>query len=288
MKKYCIDCREECTSTRCWDCYNKHRRETKVWSKRSVILTCTWCEIEFQRGRSGVTTNNFCGRPCYLAWRSANPKAQYKHSNKLPRQDIQCTFCNTTITKKTKDIGENNFCNQKCHNNWQKQQRADRLKYEHEHPKYCKRCGTKINQGSTYCRPCVTYINTPKNSIGDNPKWWENWRRIIKETRSRGENHYNWHGGASSYGQGFDTALRELVRQRDNHQCQLCPKSQVDNGEDLSVHHKDYDKHNNHPSNLVSLCRRCHTKTNHNREYWKAHFQDKQKEETIFRTGLLF
>lgn len=290
MKKHCMDCGGECTSTRCRDCYNKYRRETKVWSKRSVIVTCTWCSKEFQRGQSGVVENNFCDRPCYLAWRSANPKAQYKHSNKLPRQDVPCTFCGNTITKKAKDVGKNNFCNHKCHNNWLKQQRIDRLKYEQEHPNHCKQCGAKINRGSTYCRPCVTFINTPKSSIGDDPEWWENWLRIVRETRSRGENHYNWHGGASfrPYGEDFDSTLRKLVRQRDNHQCQLCHEFQSNDGEELSVHHIDYDKSNSHPSNLVSLCRMCHIKTNHNREHWKAHFQNNKKEETIIRTGLLF
>ena len=43
----------------------------------------------------------------------------------------------------------------------------------------------------------------------------------------------------------------------------------------LDVHHIDYDKKNNDPKNLISLCRKCHMKTNKNRKYWTKYFQNK-------------
>lgn len=41
----------------------------------------------------------------------------------------------------------------------------------------------------------------------------------------------------------------------------------------MIVHHINYNKRNNNPSNLISLCRRCHSKTNFNREYWLNYFK---------------
>lgn len=79
-----------------------------------------------------------------------------------------------------------------------------------------------------------------------------------------------WQGGVSfePYGIEFDNSLREQIRKRDDYLCQICGCRQ--NGELLSIHHIDYDKQNNYPDNLVSLCRGCHSKTNFNRTVWQA------------------
>ena len=37
--------------------------------------------------------------------------------------------------------------------------------------------------------------------------------------------------------------------------------------------HIDYDKDNLDPKNLISLCKSCHMKTNHNRAYWINYFK---------------
>lgn len=48
---------------------------------------------------------------------------------------------------------------------------------------------------------------------------------------------------------------------REAHPCQGCKRADVP----LEVHHADGDCLNNHPLNLVALCRRCH-KARHKRE----------------------
>ena len=93
-----------------------------------------------------------------------------------------------------------------------------------------------------------------------------------------GENNPNWRGGIcrEPYGFEFDEFLKEQIRQRDDYICQLCGISQDEHVEliddKLSVHHIDYDKTNNVSSNLISLCKSCHSKTNHNREYHRQLF----------------
>lgn len=62
---------------------------------------------------------------------------------------------------------------------------------------------------------------------------------------------------------------------KEDRKCQYCEKvfsvyssdvKRKEKGHD--VHHIDYDKKNNNPENLITLCHSCHAKTNSNREYW--------------------
>ena len=97
----------------------------------------------------------------------------------------------------------------------------------------------------------------------------EEFRRKLGESRS-GEKHWNWLGGKSfeSYGLEFNNNLKEVIRNRDGRQCLICGKTELTSRDLLSIHHVDYNKRNNNSSNLASLCRSCHTKTNKNRKYW--------------------
>ncbi len=90
----------------------------------------------------------------------------------------------------------------------------------------------------------------------------------------QGEKCHLWKGGISfePYGLEFDENLKEVIRNRDRRKCQMCEKTELENNKKLDCHHIDYNKKNNDPQNLISLCRRCHLKTNHNREYWITYF----------------
>jgi len=76
----------------------------------------------------------------------------------------------------------------------------------------------------------------------------------------------NWQGGKSfeEYSNLFNNELKQRIRGRDNNECVICG----DFGK--CVHHIDYNKQNNSESNLITLCRSCHTKTNYNRGYWQS------------------
>lgn len=86
-----------------------------------------------------------------------------------------------------------------------------------------------------------------------------------------GEKCIFWKGGISyePYSVDWTTTLRRSIRERDNYICQLC--NQYGN----IVHHKDYDKKNCDPDNLITLCKSCHSKTNYSRKYWKLKIIDK-------------
>ena len=101
-----------------------------------------------------------------------------------------------------------------------------------------------------------------------------------------GPNHYNWHNGASfkPYGLEFNNELKEKIRERDYYRCQQCFRHQdelfLPTGVPykLSIHHIDYNKQNNVPSNLISLCKTCHGQTHYNRKEWIEYFQNKMTE----------
>jgi hypothetical protein len=93
----------------------------------------------------------------------------------------------------------------------------------------------------------------------------------------RGENHPNWQGGITNdpYSNDWTDTLKESIRQRDLYTCQECGITQDKLNKKLSVHHIDYNKENLNPTNLISLCRSCHAKTNYNRIQWYEYFMIK-------------
>ena len=83
-----------------------------------------------------------------------------------------------------------------------------------------------------------------------------------------GVKHHHWMGGKSFQLYGFEWTklLKHSIRTRDCFTCRICKR----NG--WIVHHKDYNKSNCNPTNLITLCRSCHMKTNFNRNYWIDYF----------------
>lgn len=81
-----------------------------------------------------------------------------------------------------------------------------------------------------------------------------------------------WRGGISfePYDSGFTEEFKEFIRERDNHMCVLCSSEESGDGSGRrhDVHHIDYNKQNTVPSNCVTLCKSCHSRTHHNRSYW--------------------
>lgn len=93
----------------------------------------------------------------------------------------------------------------------------------------------------------------------------------------RGKNSPSWRGGISlePYGLEFNDKLKAQIRARDSNYCQLCKI--YEDGKCHDVHHRNYNKQNNKPGNLITLCRSCHSKTNTNREYWENYFYKREK-----------
>ncbi len=100
------------------------------------------------------------------------------------------------------------------------------------------------------------------------------------KARNKGKKNPNWKGGKSfePYTSDFNIRFKEKIRERDGYTCKLCNLFEEDHlklyRSKLYIHHIDYDKLNTFPQNCISLCIRCHTITNQNREIWTRHFQE--------------
>lgn len=113
-------------------------------------------------------------------------------------------------------------------------------------------------------------------------------RKLTKEHKiniglgQEGEKGSNWQGGKSfePYSPKFNNTLKEQIRRRDHYRCQECFRHQselrtkTNKLRKLSIHHIDYDKKNNNPNNLISLCITCHAQTNFNRDNWVDYYKN--------------
>jgi len=163
----------------------------------------------------------------------------------------------------------------------------------------CIDCGKRLsNNGYRYCKKC--YL-TKHFGLKDG-KWLKNYycidckKKLIRykakrckscETKRKhkvgiinvkGRNNPNWINGISKslYPSKFNRELKKYILKRDNCICQLCNRTQKSEiGEfnsKLPIHHIDYNKKNCNKDNLITLCHRCNTKVNSNRNYWYVYF----------------
>ena len=97
--------------------------------------------------------------------------------------------------------------------------------------------------------------------------------------KTKGEKNVNWNGGSSfvPYSVDWTSTLRRAIRERDKYICQICYN------EGNFVHHIDYNKKNCNPFNLINLCNKCHTMTNHNRNKWIDFFYKRLKNNVLDR-----
>ena len=125
--------------------------------------------------------------------------------------------------------------------------------------------------------------NRSRTGMKNSEKWKEimrekmKGRKYSKETKRKlslskiGDKNPQWQDGKSfePYTTDWTKTLKRSIRERDNYICQICSQY------GQFVHHKDYDKKNCNPKNLITLCDGCHSKTNFNRNYWINYFNGK-------------
>ena len=106
-------------------------------------------------------------------------------------------------------------------------------------------------------------------------KFTEEHKRKLSENHRdmHGENNHNWKGGISfePYPPEFNDKLRKKIRERDENACQFCGSN--GNGEKVQAHHIDYDRKISDELNLISLCRSCNNRANHNESKWQFLFE---------------
>jgi len=276
--------------------YKKNKKTVKEIAK---ILKCSCIKIYRFMKNNNISKNSrikkdaisrqkynciYCNKTIsWITWQYGK-KSCYKCSViikslecTLKRKKYFCKTCNKELKYKAK------LC-QSCYH------RGRRI---HPNHNYCIDCHAEIINVSKRCRRCDNlyrwankeYRVKAKNTMKISARTKRG--RMIKENNPffgkkhtvKTKKHLSLsHGGTgipyenTEYGAEFDNALKEQVRFRDKYKCQLCGCSQIENSRQLDVHHKDYNKKHNIMTNLISLCRPCHSKTTNNKKYWLLHF----------------
>ncbi len=132
----------------------------------------------------------------------------------------------------------------------------------------------KHHSEETKAKLSISHLKNPS-------RYWLGKKRpsLSEETKKKmsksisGKNHWNWQNGKSlePYSIDWTITLKISIRERDKYTCQICGEKQ--NEKAFSIHHIDYDKKNCNPINLITLCKKCHAKTNFNRDKWIQYFK---------------
>ena len=260
------------------------------------MIVCHYCRIEFTADSSAK--RKYCSRKCQykgIDYKRGKESPNYRQIKKI------CLFCNKVYYLSPSVAIRSKYCSWKCKGIARSKVRGK------EHPLFkekielqCKICDKKFKikpshhkrGNAKYCSRACQSQSLKERTGKDNPLFTSveilcaNCRKKVfmqpnqirqknycsekcRVTHMKKENHSCWMGGISfePYSPDFDDKLKQQIRERDGYKCQTCGEY------GHPVHHIDYDKQNSVPDNLITLCVPCHTKTNHNREYWQFHFE---------------
>ena len=147
---------------------------------------------------------------------------------------------------------------------------------------FCSECGKQLSRGiHTKCKSCsaIERFSILENCTSFGKHYSEKTKQQMRISHTGlhvGKLNGMWQGGISflPYSSDWNESFKESIRDRDQHECQLCHKKEINLNRALDVHHIDYDKQNCKEDNLISLCLKCHLKTQSNRDYWFAYFTE--------------
>ena len=198
-------------------------------------------------------------------------------ANKKERVTIKCKTCESVFMVKAYRIKTAKYCSLSC-----------KSKDIYDPTKFTSKGRVAWNKGLIGFKHSEDSIKKIIKGLVGRPKT-EKTRKLLslantgkvrsEETKRklssyRGPNTSNWKGGKSfeKYTQDWNNKYKETIRERDNHECQLCGLPESLSYSKLHVHHIDYKKKRCSEHNLVTLCQRCHIKTNSKRKMWEAYF----------------
>lgn len=263
-KILCIKCSRAIVSKKMWtsrkrtlseECKQK-MLETRRKKYPPLTLNCKCCHKEFTvpYGRRDAI---YCGRSC--------------QSKSVTHTDIRKTSVCKVCSKDFKHYGERIVCSTECLSAYMSEMRLGENNPNFKSRKdfdasSCAKCGKSFSysraglhtgQKRLFCSLKCS------RSLGGGLHLKNKEQYILKDV-----------GGAefleyisSPYPRIWKDKLKNKIKQRDGNKCVFCESSHP-----LEVHHIDYNKQNCGEENLITLCKKCHTITHHNRYFWQQVF----------------
>lgn len=234
---WCSDCGKPIrkNQNRCWECHKAHIAIPET--------VCQDCKKPLRKYGKGTRC-----KTCSLKHRHQQAKKWY------------CQDCKQPVKRRRKRCPD-------CHRQWLNQ-RGPTYKRTPETRR-------KTSQALKGIKPWTTgKSHSPETIIKMQDAWTEE-RRQTASANIRGKKNPGYIHGKKGrpWPREFNSKLRAKIRKRDHYICQLCNKPFPKRSKRIGVHHIDYDKRNNIPSNLICLCVSCHAKTNFRRSEWQRYFQ---------------
>lgn len=251
-----------------WISENMAGENSPHWKGGLAKRVCEVCGAGFEVFQATVRVGRgrFCGRACSDKMHGKEMQGE-NHPSWKTRMTFACEQCGKLFQvapwKAIHRQSRGRFCTSECSDIWRSEnQRGENSPHWRGGllPRQCEVCG----EGFSARADRVKRGHGRFCSQACSGKW--------KETLT-GENSPTWRGGISyePYTPEFNRRLKRAIRERDNHQCQIC--GAPENGRTHHVHHIDYDKAHSEPENLITLCISCHPRTNGNRAHWQAELQ---------------
>ena len=233
-------------------------KATPMKKIKRIKIKCSQCGKEFE---ATVNSNRkFCDRNCYHAFQRQNPEKTSLYRSGESRMETVCSFCQKKIIERQANIkrSKNLFCDKECYDNYQR--KYPRKGSDHH----------QWNRIKVTCEICCKTVEKWPSIVKKYSHQFcgNECRKIWLESGVQsGKNNPAWKGGYKKYyGPNWKEQQRK-VRDRDSHICQNCGKNENDLGEKLSVHHiipfREFQGNcelANELNNLISVCRKCHTK----------------------------
>ena len=243
-------------------------------STKKVICSCDYCGkiVEKIRSQAEKYKHHFCDNKCQGQWQSKEVRGKKSSGWKGGKIKRVCEICGKEfkVIPSLLKRGGGRFCSPQCMGKWQSDENNPRWKGG-ELKRICEQCGKRFkiepyraNKGQG--RFCST------KCMGE---WYSKSRK--------GESNPAWKGGLSfePYCHKFNNEFKEYIRDKFGRVCFLCPTTEEENGERLSVHHVNYDKeclcNDNLTCQFIPLCRSCNAKVNSNREEWEKKIKQKMQ-----------
>ncbi len=243
-------CSKECNAKRASE--DLRGEKSYMWKGDELLIKCLNCGKEFRR--YGMRrSRKFCSQVCNAEYRRGSKHPSWKGG--IPER--VCINCGKTFRKRRNKGQTYYFCTYSCAMEFLQGEKNLKWKADAHMEVACEECGKKLTRrkDSKSRRFFCSFECARKGQTGEKSPIW------VDEPKD--------------YPAKFSRELKELIRERDGHKCQLCGKTQKQNRRRLSVHHIDYDKMNLDPKNLLALCSSCHTKTTHRRPFYQKLLEKK-------------